>query len=93
MCIFDPLRLSLKPNRKKRQKEVLLHYQTKYINDHKIELLRVLTPFFILARLASPYMMTHQGMMAPMMQQQVMMTPTGQLVQGMGKRFFNFHNF
>merc|ERR1712023_329540 len=33
------------------------------------------------ARLASPYMMTHQGMMAPMMQQQVMMTPTGQLVQ------------
>jgi len=31
----------------------------------------------LLARLASPYM----GMMAPMMQQQVMMTPTGQLVQ------------
>ena len=41
-------------------------------------------------------MMTHQGMMAPMMQQQammqqqVMMTPTGQLVQGIGDRYFEY---
>ena len=41
---FWPTKIIAKTKQKKRQKEVLLHYQTKYINDHKIELLRVLTP-------------------------------------------------
>ena len=42
MCIFDPLRLSLKPTEKKDRKK-FFSITKKYINDHKIESLRVLT--------------------------------------------------